>query len=220
VRKTLYYDHHCLREVVDTIENGVKKTKAGGYLGFVKRRGKVIHQFESPKQNEEVDEVIEDGVKNTEAAWHDYTSDTEEVIENGIRSTNWFNSTRDTLTQETIENGVTKTEAAMRFDDGEEVEYVIRDGIKEVQPLPAQDGNKDWGLYYNRQEDRTKPHTKYVDDVIRDGVKETHHDVYQHKSRVEGVIKNGVKHIHAWNNDILGEPPMVEYILKYIKKKN
>ena len=51
------------------------------------------------------------------------------------------------------------------------VEGVIKNGIKEVQPLPAQDGNRDWGLYYNRKEDRTKPFTEYVKDVIENGNK-------------------------------------------------
>jgi hypothetical protein len=58
----------------------------------------------------------------------------------------------------------------------------IRDGVKEIQPLPAQDGNRDWGLYYHRQEDRTKPHTEYVKEVIEDS--------YNHMGRVEGVIRN------------------------------
>jgi hypothetical protein len=49
---------------------------------------------------------------------------------------------------------------------------VIKNGIKEVQPLPAQDGNRDWGNYYHRQKDRTKPHTQYVDDVIENSIKE------------------------------------------------
>jgi hypothetical protein len=51
------------------------------------------------------------------------------------------------------------------------VNKVMNNGIKEVQPLPAQDGNRDWGVYYNRQEDRTKPFTEYVDDVLIEGKK-------------------------------------------------
>jgi hypothetical protein len=62
------------------------------------------------------------------------------------------------------------------------IEETIQDGVKEIQPLPAQDGNRDWGLYYHRQEDRTKPHTEYVKEVIEDS--------YNHMGRVEGVIRN------------------------------
>jgi hypothetical protein len=32
-----------------------------------------------------------------------------------------------------------------------------------------------------------------VEDVIQNGIKETHDDVYHHKGRVGGVIKNGIK---------------------------
>jgi len=36
-----------------------------------------------------------------------------------------------------------------------------------------------------------------VEDVIENGIKETHDDVYHHKGRVGGVIKNGVKETMA-----------------------
>jgi hypothetical protein len=84
-----------------------------------------------------------------------------------------------------------------------------------VEPLPAQDGNRDWGNYYHGKEDRTKPFNEYLDEAIRfgikevywlpnehklpvdevidNGVKETHDDVYHHKGRIEGVIKCGDK---------------------------
>jgi hypothetical protein len=65
----------------------------------------------------------------------------------------------------------------------------------------------DWGLYYQRQEDRTKPHTEYVREVIgenhhrrrevvvtiKDGVKETHQDCSNNIARVEGIIRLGEK---------------------------
>jgi hypothetical protein len=63
-----------------------------------------------------------------------------------------------------------------------QVKDVLENGVKEMQPLPAQDGNRDWGLYYHRQEDRTKPHTEYVKEVIEDS--------YNHRGRVEGIIRN------------------------------
>jgi len=57
--------------------------------------------------------------------------------------------------------------------------------VKEIQPRPAQDGNRDRGLYYHRQEDITTPHTEYVKEVIEDS--------YNHMGRIEGVIKNTIK---------------------------
>jgi len=53
-----------------------------------------------------------------------------------------------------------------------DVTEVVRDGIKEVLPLPAQDGNKDWGIYYHRKGIPTKPFTQYVNDAIENGIKE------------------------------------------------
>ena len=59
---------------------------------------------------------------------------------------------------------------------------IIEKGVKEMQPLPAQDGNRDWGLYYRRKGHMTKPHTEYVKEVIE--------DPYNHRGRIEGVIRN------------------------------
>jgi hypothetical protein len=71
---------------------------------------------------------------------------------------------------------------------------VICDGIKEVQPLPAQDGNRDWGNYYYRKGVPTKPHTKYVDEVIENGIKETKPIDYSDNTEfiVDGVISRGI----------------------------
>jgi hypothetical protein len=79
-----------------------------------------------------------------------------------------------------------------RLDD---VASVLEKGIKEVQPLPSQEGNMDWGNYYHRQEDRTKPHTKYVDDVITSGIKKTKAmDEWVNTTNIVGkVIDNGIK---------------------------
>jgi len=120
------------------------------------------------KRIPDVSDVIENGIKETKKLEHDRTT------------YHAFYDTRDcTVTpmnkvQDVIESGITNS-------------------IKEVQPLPAQDGNKDWGLYYNRKGYPTKPHTEYVKDVIENGVKETYDDVYHHTARVEGVINLGEK---------------------------
>jgi predicted peroxiredoxin len=168
------------------ISEGVKETKGGGYLGSIEMKGKIIHQLESPKQNNEVEEVIEHGVKLTNSSLQiDGSCVVEDVIQNGIKETHddvYHNKGR---VDGVIKNGVKEVKPAykmiynpMNFDRiiSEEkripdVTDVIRDGIKEVQPLPAQDGNRDWGVYYNRQEDRTKPFTEYVDDVLIEGKK-------------------------------------------------
>jgi hypothetical protein len=77
-----------------------------------------------------------------------------------------------------------------RLDD---VASVLEKGIKEVQPLPSQDGNMDYSNYYYRQGVPSKPHTKYVDDVITNGIKKTKAmDEWVNTDRiVDGVISNG-----------------------------
>jgi hypothetical protein len=71
----------------------------------------------------------------------------------------------------------------------------LEKGIKEVQPLPSQEGNMDWGNYYYRQGVPTKPHTQYVNDVITNGIKKTKAmDEWVNTDRiVDGVISGGVK---------------------------
>jgi hypothetical protein len=173
-------------------------------------KGKMVHQLESPKQNNEVEEVIEHGVKLTNSSLQiDGSCVVEDVIQNGIKETHddvyhnkgrvdgvirngvketkpmdeWVNTTN--IVGKVINNGVKEVKPSykmiynpMNFEPViseekkiPEVTDVIRDGIKEVQPLPAQDGNRDWGNYYYRKGEPTKPHTKYVDEVITEGKK-------------------------------------------------
>jgi hypothetical protein len=77
-----------------------------------------------------------------------------------------------------------------RLDD---VVSVLEKGIKEVQPLPSQEGNMGYSNYYYRQGVPTKPHTQYVDDVITNGIKKTKAmDEWVNTDRiVDGVISGG-----------------------------
>jgi predicted peroxiredoxin len=193
------------------ISEGVKETKAGGYLSSIEMKGKIIHQLESPKQNNEVDDVIEHGVKLTNSSLQiDGSCVVEDVIQNGIKETHddvyhhkgrvddvIRNGVKETLSsiypiervvEKVIEVGVLEVKPAYQLiynptnfqpvmlEDKRiaDVRNVILDGIKEVKELPDQSGElRGYGDYYHRQEDRTKPFTKTVDDVIRDGIKET-----------------------------------------------
>ena len=68
----------------DIIKNGVKETTHGGYLGFVEKKVKKIHQFETAKQLYYVEDVIDNGVKETN--WRkvdNYPIYTDNVIERG-----------------------------------------------------------------------------------------------------------------------------------------
>jgi predicted peroxiredoxin len=190
------------------ISEGVKETKGGGYLGSIEMKGKIVHQIESPKQNNEVEDVIEHGVKLTNSSLQiDGSCVVEDVIQNGIKETHDDVYHHKGRVDGVIKNGVKQCIPSHtplynpmdfsvvyrenhRLDD---VASVLEKGIKEVQPLPSQEGNMDWGNYYHRQEDRTKPHTKYVDDVITNGIKKTKAmDEWVNTDRiVDFVISNG-----------------------------
>lgn len=143
--------------VEDNIINGVKDTKE--------------NWSESKYQ---VEETIENGVKNITKVSSELESlhyGVEDTIENGVKHTeygDWLDG--DGRLDDIIENGVKKTisEEHHRL---REVVVTLKNGIKEVNPLPSQDGNRDWGIYYYRKEDKTKPFTEYVKEVIENGEK-------------------------------------------------
>jgi hypothetical protein len=176
----------------EVINGGVKKTTPGGYLGSVERKGKMVHQFEHSKQDDNVEDVIKSGIKatttNLPLSQDDgQIAEIEDVIKNGVKEcipsrTPLYNP---------MDFSVQYRENH-RLDD---VASVLEKGIKEVQPLPAQDGNMDYSNYYYRQGVPTKPHTQYVNDVITNGIKKTKAmDEWVNTDRiVDGVINNGIK---------------------------
>lgn len=138
-----------MESIEHTIQNGIKNTKAGGYLGPITIRGKVFHQFESSNQTDNVGNVIQNGVKETKAM------------------DEWVNA--ESIINKTIQNGIKQTCAQIPSIQPV-VERILEKGIKEIKELPDMSGNlMGYGDYYNRQEDRTKPHTKYVNEVVSQG---------------------------------------------------
>ena len=156
----------------DIIQNGVKHIEPGGYLGSIEMKGKIVHQLESPKQNNEVEDVIQHGVIETFDETHHRRREVVRTIRDGIKQTCAQIPSIDAVVERVVEEGIKQTIGEEYHHRGR-IDGVIKNGIKEVQPLPAQDGNRDWGNYYHRQKDRTKPHTQYVNDVIENSIKET-----------------------------------------------
>jgi hypothetical protein len=103
-----------------------------------------------------------------------------EHLQSGIEDT-IMNGIKETLPQElhtednieyVIETGVKETKPMDEWvNSGRIIDLFIDGSVKETKPLPSQDGNKDWGVYYHGKEDRTKPHTEYVDEAIKLGDK-------------------------------------------------
>jgi len=194
----------------DIIQNGVKETKTPGADGDILPTLEWIKENNTVNIPELINDVIEHGVKLTNSSLQiDGSCVVEDVIQNGIKETHDDVYHHKGRVGGVIKNGIKEVKPAykmiynpMNFDRiiSEEkripdVTDVIRDGIKEVQPLPAQDGNRDWGNYYYRKGEPTKPHTKYVDEVIESGIKETKPIDYSDNTEfiVNGVINGGFK---------------------------
>jgi len=171
VKNTEWYSGNSYGEVEDTIENGVKDIIDPFWVDPVRIKDAIENGVKETKENRlirtiSVISTIKNGVKHVEDGdWLDQDERVDDIIENGVKETKEISNI--SLMSEIFKVNSNRA---------------IKDGVKEIQPLPAQDGNRDWGLYYHRQEDRTKPHTEYVKEVIEDS--------YNHRGRVEGVIRN------------------------------
>jgi hypothetical protein len=109
------------------ISEGVKETKGGGYLGAMEMNGKLIHMYESPKQNEQVGGVIKNGIKETHGDVYHYKGRVDGVIKNGVKDVN--------PAYRLIYNPMTFEPVISEEKRIPDVTDVIRDGIKETKPM-------------------------------------------------------------------------------------
>lgn len=159
--------------IVDkTMRDGVKSTKPGGYLGSIEMKGKIVHQFESPNQNNEVEDVIQHGVIETFDETHHRRREVVRTIRDGIKQTCAQIPSIDAVVERVVEEGIKETHDDV-YHHTTRVDGVIRNGIKEVKELPDMSGElRGYGDYYRRQKDMAKPHILYVKDVIENGNKD------------------------------------------------
>lgn len=186
--------------VNEIIENGVKETHDDVYHHYGRIDGVMNNGIKKTKEMDEwvntpriVGEVIENGVKEVKAdSSQNPMGQVDDVIENGVKETKtpgngdlmsyveWMKEKKTTsypkIIDDVIENGIKETNSRNleQFGIGYtlwKTQTVIEQGIKEVQPLPSQEGNRDWGIYYHKKGNRTKPHTEYVNEVINEGTK-------------------------------------------------
>ncbi len=154
----------------DAIQNGVKRTELGG----------------KDRKIDEIKDIVENGIKETHEDVYHHNGRVEGVIKNGIKETNPH------LLE--IYNPMNFEPEIKEMKRMNEVNIVLEKGIKEVKELPDQSGEFiGYGDYYYRQEDRTKPHTQYVDDVVRDGIKETKYCELHSLMRADHIIRDGDK---------------------------
>ncbi len=175
VRNTFYVLSHELGFIEDTIQNGVKHIEPGGYLGSIEMKGKIVHQFESPKQNNEVEDTIQNGVKYTPVPSGTYHWRLEDTIQNGVKHTEKsLQIDGSCVIEDVIKEGVKHTEYGDWLDGDERLDEIIQNGIKETR------------LEQNITEGE-------IDDIIQNGINETWGYEKQPQNRIYEVIKNGIK---------------------------
>ena len=205
------YDWSDQFDVKEVIEIGVKHTEYGDCLDALKvlsLNGVEETLGMAEGINNGVEDIIQNGVKNTLDITNCDFQIVEDVIKEGVKHTeygDWLDG--DERFDDIIENGVKECipsrtplynpmDFSVQYRENhrlDDVASVLEKGIKEVQPLPSQEGNMDYSNYYYRQGVPTKPHTQYVDDVITNGIKKTKAmDEWVNTDRiVDGVISGG-----------------------------
>ena len=145
---------------------------------------------------------------------HYITKWVEETIINGVRNTIQSITQQRRIVEDTIKNGVKHTEYGDWLDGDERFDDIIQNGVKETK-TPGADGDILSTLEWIKENNTVNipelindviehgvkltnsslqiDGSCVVEDVIQNGIKETHDDVYHHKGRVGGVIKNGIK---------------------------
>jgi predicted peroxiredoxin len=155
--------------VEDTIENGVKETQFNSYEnkswieGVIKGGVKETKSDDFNVSQFLCEEVIDKGVKETFRASY---LNVDNVIQDGVKETKYNQSHQEPKFKEVLKNGVKTTSAldpsfSVRFIDGDE--------------------NNDWEKVPN------------INEVIDNGIKETHREICEYKHTVEHIIQTGVK---------------------------
>jgi len=148
---------------------GIKETQGCGWSNQGNAENAIKNGVKHTEKSLQIDgscvieDVLKNGIKETYDDVYHHTGRVEGVIKNGVKKIE--------TTSHIVYNPMDFSAEYRENRRLPEVTSVLEKGIKEVQPLPAQDGNRDWGNYYHRKEDITKPHTQYVNDVIENGKK-------------------------------------------------
>jgi predicted peroxiredoxin len=198
--------------IEDAIQNGVKHTEPGGYLGSIEMKGKIVHQLESPKQNEEVEYVIENGVKHTVCSSAPFVYGVKDTLQHGVKET--FDETHHRRREvvRTIRDGIKET-----YDDAyhhkSRVDGVIKNGIKQtcaqipsIQPVVERILEE--GILQTKPMDEWVNTNRIVDKVMTESIKETlwmngdstnwgleGDNLLEEHDKVDDTIKNGIKEI-------------------------
>ena len=198
--KTLWYNYNFFKNAfvyvsMDVVENQHYITKWVEDNVINKVKDTIL---EKNITEGEVEEIIENGVKEHSLTYVGKQIGCEDAIENGVRHTEKsLQIDGSCVIEDTVQNGVKLTQ----FNDNENkswVEGVIKKGIKETNHVDVM------GFFNNKMEDtlqngvRHTLNTEYmpktmVEDIIENGVKETKGHGFEQQNIIDDIVKDGVK---------------------------
>ena len=222
--QTLWYNYNFFKEEMkliglDCVENKdlIQKWFESRFLGIPKVKD-AFHQLYY-RQNQYVEDVIQNGVKHTEEGLRPDDSDVEDTIQNGVKDAYVVEGQRQLPVKDTIQNGVKHTNAAYTLSILD-VEDTIQNGVKQTELSKSdffpkdiiKNGVKINGTYVGgkRQKENVEVVIDYgvketistlrrtakwgVDDIIQNGIKDTKSMCGKRGGRVGNTIQNGVRH--------------------------
>ena len=218
--KTLWYNYNFFKELfsltsMDVVENQHYITKwvedniinkviyiFGGsmnerFVGDVIDKGvKETFDFMAQTVTEcEIDNIIQNGIKETITSKNRSRLTAENIIENGVKETNHVDVMKffDNKMEDTLENGIKET-----YDDAhnhkDRIDGVIKNGVKEtkynqtLQEPKFKEVLKNGVIISNPRQYVTN---KILDDTIQNGVKETKRFEEHLAGTIDSVIDNG-----------------------------
>jgi hypothetical protein len=176
-------------KVTKVIKNGINKSIAAGY----ERPNSLVYV----KWPDEIDEVLENGVRHTLNTEYMPTSMVEDIIQSGVKEIKGHGFEQQNIIDDIVENGVKETLVSGSWNN-DKMEDVLQNGVKETFNF-----DEKHALSY---EQGVK---KLVEDVIQNGVKETktpgngdiastaewmkENNSTSYPKMIDDVIENGIK---------------------------
>jgi len=201
--KTLWYNYNFFKSVfsytsMDVVDNQhyITKWVEDNFINEVKDTILEINITEG-----EVDDIIQDGVKETSSNVMMFQSmKVEDTIKNGVKETIELMNELPNKVKKIIKKGVKLTQ----FNDNENkswIEGVIKKGVRhtfntEYMPTSMVEKTINNGVKETNPVDVMKFFDNKMEDALQNGVKETNYDTDNYTDDVNEVIREGVRTSH------------------------
>lgn len=147
-------------------------------------------------------QVIENGVKKIypdkiphEYDWSDqFTEEIDDIIQNGVKHTQGSIFDNPTAVKDTIQNGVKKTKPMDEWVNPERIiEKTIQEGIKQTK-TPGKNGDIVSVTEFMKEHNSNNV-PKMIDEIIENGIKKTGGGVLFDESKIDTIICQGIKEV-------------------------